>query len=85
MSESIKTLNQAGSKVRKRLRYPFEATLTCVRRNVAYPRRLRHLQEMTAERSVPVDKAGDTADFLLPCGAPRHGSLHQKIRHEIRQ
>lgn len=69
MSELMKMLNPAWSRVRKRLRYPFEAILSCVRWYVVYPRSLRHLQEMTAERGMSVDKAGDTVDCLLLCGA----------------
>jgi len=76
MSELMKMLNPAWSKALKRLRYPFEAILTCVRWYVAYPRSLLHLlEEMTAERSVPVDKAGDTVDCLLRCGAPRRSAF----------
>ena len=41
----------------KRMHYPLEVMLTCVRWYVAYPLSLRHLEEMMAERSVVVDHA----------------------------
>jgi transposase-like protein len=41
----------------KRLHYPLEVMLTCVRWYVAYPLSLRHIEEMMAERSVFVDHA----------------------------
>ena len=39
----------------KRLHYPVEVILVCVRWYVAYPPSLRHLEEMIAERGVMVD------------------------------
>jgi putative transposase len=39
----------------KRLHYPLDAILTCVRWYVAYPLSLRHLEEMLAERGIAVD------------------------------
>src|SRR3979411_195675 len=42
-------------RVLKRLHYPLEVMLTCVRWYVAYPLSLRHLEEMMAERGVSVD------------------------------
>ena len=39
----------------KRLHYPVEVMLVCVRWYVAYPLSLRHLEEMMAERGVVVD------------------------------
>ena len=42
-------------KVLKRLHYPFEIMLTCVRWYVAYPLSLRHIEEMMPERGVFVD------------------------------
>ena len=39
----------------KRLHYPVEIILVCVRWYVAYPLSLRHLEEMMAERGVMVD------------------------------
>ncbi|MFP3616103.1 IS6 family transposase, partial [Paraburkholderia sp. SIMBA_050] len=55
MRESTKTLNPALAKVLKRLHYPLEVILTCVRWYVAYPLSLRHLEEMMAERGTSVD------------------------------
>jgi putative transposase len=39
-------MNEALSKVLKRLHYPLEVMLTCVRWYVAYPLSLRHIEEM---------------------------------------
>ena len=44
-------------KVIKRLHYPLEVMLTCVRWYAAYPLSLRHVGEMMAERGVFVDRA----------------------------
>jgi transposase-like protein len=41
--------------VLKRLHYPLEVILTCVRWYVAYPLSLRHLEEMMSERGIEVD------------------------------
>jgi len=49
------TLTAAMSKVFKRLHYPLDVMLLCVRWYVAYPLSLRHLEEMMAERGVAVD------------------------------
>jgi hypothetical protein len=49
------TLNPALAKVLKRLHYPLEVILRCVRRYVAYPLSLCHLEEMMAERGIAVD------------------------------
>jgi transposase-like protein len=43
--------------VLKRLHYPLDVILTCVRWYVAYPLSLRHLEEMMAERGVSVDRS----------------------------
>jgi len=51
----IKTPNAAVSKALKRLHYPLDVMLTCVRWYVAYPLSLRHLEEMMSERAVSVD------------------------------
>lgn len=40
------------SKVLKRLHYPLDVMLTCVRWYVAYPLSLRHIEEMMHERGV---------------------------------
>ncbi|WP_407691510.1 IS6 family transposase [Robbsia andropogonis] len=42
-------------KVFKRLYYPLDVMLLCVRWYVAYPLSLRHLEEMMAERGIAVD------------------------------
>ena len=41
---SMKTLNPAVARVFKRLHYPLDVILTCVRWYVAYPLSLRHLE-----------------------------------------
>ena len=53
------TPNAAVSKVLKRLHYPLDVMLTCVRWYVAYPLSLRHLEEMMSEIRVgrPFDRA----------------------------
>ena len=51
----MKTLNPVVARVLKRLHYPLDVILTCVRWYVAYPLSLRHLEEMIAERGVSVD------------------------------
>jgi putative transposase len=54
----MKTLNPGVARVLKRLHYPLEVILRCVRWYVAYPPGLRHLEETMAER-------GNAVDFLL--------------------
>ncbi|MGA7813569.1 MAG: IS6 family transposase, partial [Caballeronia sp.] len=49
------TLKSAVARVLKRLHYPLDVILTCVRWYVAYPLSLRHLEEMMAERGISVD------------------------------
>ncbi len=48
---------EALRKVIKRLHYPLEVMLVCVRWYAAYPLSLRHIEEMMAERGVAVDHA----------------------------
>ena len=48
-------MNDALGKVLKRLHYPLEVMLTCVRWYVAYPLSLRHIEELMHERGVFVD------------------------------
>ena len=48
---------EAMRKVVKRLHYPIEVMLVCVRWYAAYPLSLRHIEEMMAERGVFVDHA----------------------------
>jgi putative transposase len=51
----MKTLNPVVARVLKRLHYPLDVILTCVRWYVAYPLSLRNREEMMAERGIPVD------------------------------
>src|SRR5471032_333015 len=48
-------MNPAVARVLKRLHYPLDVILMCVRWYVAYPLSLRHLEEMVAERGIAVD------------------------------
>ena len=48
---------EALRRVIKRMHYPLEVMLVCVRWYVAYPLSLRHIEEMMAERGVCVDHA----------------------------
>ena len=50
-------MNEAVCKVLKRLHYPIEVMLVCVRWYAAYPLSLRQIEEMMAERGVSVDHA----------------------------
>jgi len=49
------TLNPVVAKVLKRLHYPLDVILLCVRWYCAYPLSLRNLEEMMAERGISVD------------------------------
>jgi transposase-like protein len=44
-------------KVIRRVHYPLQVMLVCVRWYAAYPLSLRHIEEMMAERGVSVDHA----------------------------
>ena len=55
MQTDQKTMNETLRLVFKRLYFPVEGILTCVRWYVAYPLSLRQLEEMMAERGVAVD------------------------------
>ena len=48
-------MNEALRRVIKRLHYPLEVMLVCVRWYAAYQLSLRHLEEMMAERGIAVD------------------------------
>ncbi|WP_176072302.1 IS6 family transposase [Paraburkholderia mimosarum] len=48
-------LSPGVGKVLKRLHYPLDVMLLCVRWYVAYPLSLRHLEQMMAERGIAVD------------------------------
>jgi putative transposase len=50
-------MNEALRKVIKRMHYPLDVMLTCVRWYAAYPLSLRHIEEMMQERGVIVDHA----------------------------
>ena len=50
-----KKMIESLRKVLKRLHYPIEVMLVCVRWYAAYPLSLRHIEEMMAERGVVVD------------------------------
>jgi putative transposase len=52
---TMKVLKPAIANVLKRLHYPLEVMLVCVRWYVAYPLSLRNLEEMMAERAIAVD------------------------------
>jgi transposase-like protein len=45
-------INSSLRKVLKRLHYPLEVMLTCIRWYVAYPLSLRHVEEMMQERAI---------------------------------
>jgi putative transposase len=49
------SLTPALARVFKRLHYPFDVMLMCVRWYVAYGLSVRHLEEMLAERGIEVD------------------------------
>ena len=51
------SMSEALRAVIKRRHFPIEIMLTFVRWYVAYPLSLRHIEEMMAERGVPVDHA----------------------------
>jgi putative transposase len=51
-----KALPAAVAKVLKRLHYPLDVILLCVRWYVAYSLSLRDLEEMMAERGLTVDQ-----------------------------
>lgn len=55
MSEAPKKMIESLRKVLKRLHYPIEVMLVCVRWYAAYPLSLRHIEQMMAERGVFVD------------------------------
>jgi putative transposase len=49
------SVNPAMARVLKRLLYPLDVILMCVRWYVAYPLSLRHIEEMVGERGIEVD------------------------------
>ena len=52
-----KPMSEALRQVLKRLHYPIEVMLVCVRWYAAHPLSLRQIEEMMAERGVAVDHA----------------------------
>ena len=50
-------ISEALRAVFRRLHYPIDVMLNCVRWYVAYPLSLRHIEEIMAERGVNVDHA----------------------------
>jgi putative transposase len=57
MDDGKKLMIEGLRRVIKRLHYPIEVMLVCVRWYAAYPLSLRHIEEMMAERGVFVDHA----------------------------
>ena len=55
MRTDQKPMNESLRRVFKRLHYPIEVILVCVRWYVTYPLCLRNLEEMMVERDVAVD------------------------------
>ncbi len=53
----VQLTNSTLRRVIKRLHFPLEVMLVCVRWYAAYPLSLRHIEEMMAERGVIVDHA----------------------------
>ncbi len=53
----VQLANSTLRRVVKRLHFPLEIMLVCVRWYAAYPLSLRNLEEMMAERGVMVDHA----------------------------
>jgi putative transposase len=77
----IKIPNATVSKALKRLHYPLDIMLTCVRWYVAYPLSLRHLEEMMSERAVSVDHSTvhRWAIKLLPALGKAFGPRKKKV------
>ena len=83
------TSNPAVAQMLKRLHYPLDVILTCVRWYVAYPPSLRHLEEMMAERGISVDHstvhrwaltqaAPDAGESVSPPQTPRRQELARR-------
>jgi putative transposase len=75
----MKLLNPAVARVLKRLHYPLDVMLMCVRWYVAYGLSVRNLEEMMAERGIQVDHSTvhRWAIKLLP-------ALEKAFRHHKR-
>jgi hypothetical protein len=61
------TIHSALRKVIKRMHYPLEVMLICVRWYAAYPLSLRHVEEKMAERGVQVALWTATAPRSTSC------------------
>ena len=59
-------MTEALRKEIKRMHFPLEVMLTCVRWYAAYPLSLRHIEGMMAERGVAVDHATVHRWAILP-------------------
>lgn len=85
---SVRALNPAAARVLKRLHYPLDASLKCVRWYVAYPLSLRYLEDMMAQRGVSGDHApkevalGDSTVHRLAIKLPpvREKALRRRRR-----
>jgi hypothetical protein len=80
--------------VLKRLHYPLDVILTCVRWYVAYPLSPRHLEDLMAERGVSVDHSPPFYGWMLRsalgtvfvrCAAYFFKVLLPPARHDIDQ
>jgi hypothetical protein len=89
------TPNAAVSKALKRLHYPLDVKLTCVRWYVAYPLSLRHLEEMMSERAVSVDhstvhwwesqvRARSVCCTTLSTPLPRSSQISDRLNKDAR-
>ena len=75
---------EALRKVIKRLHYPIEVMLVCVRWYAAYPLSLRHIEEMMAERGVRRSRHRPSLVDQDLAGAGRGISPAQaSCRHEL--
>ena len=59
----------------KRMRFPIDVILVCIRWYAAYPLSYRHLEEMMQERGVFVDHKGSADKALRFSSVP--GRLHE--------
>jgi hypothetical protein len=59
------SLNPAVARVLKRLHYPLDVILMCVRWYVAYPLSLRHIEEMVADLHDEVATRIDNGSWLV--------------------
>jgi putative transposase len=76
----MKTMDPGVARVLKRLHYPLEVILTCVRWYVAYPLSLRYLEEMMAERGIAVDHstAHRWVSSFCPCLRRRFAAASER-------